>query len=183
MIIDVLFLLLIVIAIFKGFTKGLVVGVFSFVSYFIGLAAALKLSSYVAQQLAGKESEPSPWMPFLSFLLVFVAVVIIVNIVARIIRMSMKAAMMGWIDRFGGVFFFVLIYLFIFSIFLFYGTEMNWIGESTKEESKVYGYIMPVAPRFMKVAGMIMPVFKDLFESLKSFFENLAADRHIIPGG
>ncbi len=182
MIIDVLFYFLVAFAIFKGFTKGLVVGVFSFISYFIGLAAALKLSSYVAQRLAGDEPEPSVWMPFLSFFLVFVAVVIIVNIVARIIRSALKATMMGWLDRLGGIFFFVLIYLFIFSIFLFYGTEMNWVGERAREESKVYLYIMPVAPWMMKIAGFVLPVFKDLFENLKSFFENLATHKQAVWG-
>lgn len=177
MIIDTLFVILIAIAIFKGFTKGLVVGLFSFVAYFIGLAAALKLSASVAQYLAGKDTEPSAWMPFVAFFLVFIAIVLVVNIVARLIKSVLKAAMMGWIDRLGGVVFFVLIYLFIFSIFLFYISEMNWISDSTKESSRVYTYIEPVAPFMVELLGKILPVFKDLFEDLKMFFGGLAPEQ------
>ena len=48
MFIDTLFLLAMIAALFKGYTKGLVVAVFSFAAIIIGLAAALKLSSAVA---------------------------------------------------------------------------------------------------------------------------------------
>ena len=40
--IDIAFLIVMIIAIFKGFSKGIVLGIFSLLAFIIGLAAALK---------------------------------------------------------------------------------------------------------------------------------------------
>ncbi len=54
MIIDIAFALLMVLAIFKGLRKGLILGIFSLLAFLIGLAAALKLSAVVAVYLNDK---------------------------------------------------------------------------------------------------------------------------------
>ena len=51
MLIDVAFFFVMIVAVFKGFTKGFIVGIFSFIAFIIGLAAALKLSVIVAHHL------------------------------------------------------------------------------------------------------------------------------------
>lgn len=160
-------------AVFKGFTKGLIIGIFSFIAYFVGLAAALKLSSKVAQYISGKEQEPSVWMPVISFLLVFITVVLVVNLLARFFKTLVKAAMLGLFDRIGGIIFFMLIYIFIFSILIFYAVEIRIISEPTVHSSKVYPYIAPVAPAMINFLGKILPVFKNIFDDLKMFFDNL----------
>lgn len=171
--IDTLFLIVMALAVYKGFTKGLIVGICSFVAYFVGLAAALKLSSKVAQYISGKDQEPSVWMPVLSFLLVFIVVILLVNLLGRLLRKVVKTAMLGLFDRVGGILFFVLIYIFIFSILVFYAVEIKVISESTIKSSKVYPYIAPVAPSMINFIGKIIPVFKNIFDDLKLFFENL----------
>lgn len=170
--IDILFLFLVVVAIVKGLSKGFIVGLFSFLAYFIGLAAALKLSSSVAQRISGME-EPSAWMPVLAFSMVFIAVVLTVNLSARFIRSIVKSSSLGWMDRLGGVAFFLIIYLFIFSILVFYASELNWISNEAKETSRVYRFIAPIGPAMVNALGKVIPFFGDLFEKLKVFFENL----------
>lgn len=172
-VIDSIFIVAMALAVFKGFTKGFVVAVLSFLAYFIGLAAALKLSSSVAQYIAGKDHEPSAWMPVISFMLVFVAVALAINLIARAIRSVVKASAMGWLDRLGGVIFFLIIYIFIFSILIFYASEINMVSEESRESSRIYPYVAPVAPAMINTLGKIIPVFKDMFEELKMFFENL----------
>jgi membrane protein required for colicin V production len=53
MTIDLIYLLILVAAAFKGFRQGMVLAAFSFVAFFIGLAAAIKLSAVVAGWLEG----------------------------------------------------------------------------------------------------------------------------------
>ena len=72
MIIDIAFLLVMVIAIFKGLSKGLIVGIFSLLAFIIGLAAALKLSALVAAYLNKNVLSATKWLPVISFLLVFI---------------------------------------------------------------------------------------------------------------
>lgn len=162
-------------AVYRGITRGLVVGVFSFLAYFIGLAAALKLSSGVAGYLAEKDSHPSAWLPVASFIAVLIAVILSVNLAARLIRSVLKLGALGWADRLGGVIFFVGINIFIFSILLFYASETGWISDSAKGDSKVFSYVIAVAPAMTGVLGKLLPVFGNLFEDLKGFFGGLNA--------
>ncbi|MFZ1856027.1 MAG: CvpA family protein, partial [Chitinophagaceae bacterium] len=48
MLIDLIFAVILVLAILKGYQRGLVIGLFSLVAVIIGLAAAMKLSTVVA---------------------------------------------------------------------------------------------------------------------------------------
>ena len=48
--IDIIFAILIVIAIFKGYRKGFIIAIFSVLAFILGLAAALKLSATIAGQ-------------------------------------------------------------------------------------------------------------------------------------
>ena len=51
MIIDIIFVILIVLALLQGYRRGLIVAVFSLISIIVGLAAAIKLSAVVANYL------------------------------------------------------------------------------------------------------------------------------------
>jgi membrane protein required for colicin V production len=173
MIIDIAFLLVMIIAVFKGFSKGFVVGIFSFIAFIIGLAAALKLSAIVAQHLQTASGISGKWMPFLAFSLVFIVVVLLVNIGARIIRKTISMAMLGWLDRLAGIVLYLVIYTIIFSVILFFAEKMVLLKPETIKASKVYDFVAPWGPAVIDNLGKIIPVFKDLFLELQSFFQNL----------
>jgi len=173
MVIDVAFFIMVVIAIFKGFSKGFVVGVFSFIAFIIGLAAALKLSVFVAHLLQGSSGATTKWLPLLSFALVFIAVVLIVNIGARIIKKTIHLAMLGLIDRLAGIVLYLIIYTIIFSVILFFAEKMALIKMETIKASSVYNFVAPWGPSVINHLGKIIPIFKDLFTELQTFFQHL----------
>src|SRR5436190_1747336 len=70
MIVDLIFAVLVVLAIIQGFRRGIIIAVFSFIAIFIGLAAALKLSAIVANHLGDTVRVSQKWLPVLSFILV-----------------------------------------------------------------------------------------------------------------
>lgn len=171
--IDTVYLLLMVMAIFKGFTKGLILGIFSFIGFFIGLAAALKLSTMVASYLEDSTGATAKWMPVISFLIVFIVVVWLVNLGAGLLRKSMSLVSLGWIDRLGGVLLYIIIYSLLFSILLFFAEKMNLVGAGTTQASKVYPWISSWGPKIFDNLGTILPFFKNMFRELQQFFENL----------
>ena len=173
MIIDSAFLIIMIIAVFKGFIKGFVVGIFSLIAFIIGLAAALKLSAVVAQHLQSSSGITARWMPLLAFSLVFLVVVLLVNFGARIIKKTVSLAMLGWLDRLGGILLYIIIYTIIFSVLLFFAEKMTILKPETIKVSKVYDFVAPWGPAVIDNIGKIIPVFKDLFMELQSFFQNL----------
>lgn len=174
MIIDVAFILIIIVAVFKGLSKGFIVGIFSFISFIIGLAAALKLSSVVAHHFENQAGAFAKWLPVISFAFVFIVVVLLVNIGARIIRKTISIAMLGWLDKLGGVLLYIFIYTIIFSVILFFAEKTSLIKPETVDASTVYDLVAPLGPKIINNLGKIIPVFKDLFSQLQSFFEKLA---------
>jgi membrane protein required for colicin V production len=171
MLIDIIAFILLLIAAFKGLRKGLIVAVFSFLAFIVGLAAALKLSTAMASYIGDNVAVSQRWLPFLAFIVVFVIVVLLVRLGAKLLEGAVKMAMLGWANRIGGLVFYVLIYFFIYSILLFYATQLNLIKPETIKASVTYDYIAPFGPKVIGILGAIIPFFKDMFAELLQFFD------------
>jgi membrane protein required for colicin V production len=174
MIIDIAFIFVMILAILKGLSKGLIVGIFSLLGFIIGLAAALKLSAVVAAYLHNSAIAATKWLPVLSFLLVFIVVILLVGLGARIIKKTIDFAMLGWLDRLGGMVLYIIIYTIIFSVILFFAEKLLVLKPGVIASSVVYQYISPWPPKVINNLGNIIPFFKDMFMELQVFFEGLA---------
>ena len=174
MIIDFTFIIVMILGVFKGLRKGFILGIFSLLAFIIGLAAALKLSAIVAVHLQNSTSVSNKWLPALSFLLVFIAVALLVNLGARLIKKTIDLAMLGWLDRIGGMLLYVIIYIIIFSIVLFFAEKLFILKPEAIAKSAVYKFVSPWGPKVINNLGNIIPFFKDMFMQLESFFESIA---------
>jgi membrane protein required for colicin V production len=174
MIIDIIFVILMVMAIFKGYSQGLIVAIFSFISFMIGLAAALKLSAVVAQKLHEKMNVDSYFLPVISFTIVFIAVVFIVRLIAGLIRKVARLAFLGWADALAGILLYALMYLMAYSVVLFYATKIHLISQQVQNASATYSFIAPSAPKVINAVGKVFPVFSNMFADLSGFFETVS---------
>ena len=172
MLLDIIFVVLMLLAVFKGYSKGFIVALFSVVGFIVGLAAALKLSSYVALQLSG--SVGNKWLPVISFLLVFIAVLLLVRLGAKLLQSSVEFVMLGWLNRIAGIFLYALLYSILYSVFLFYAVQLKLFSEETIAQSTIYSFIQPLGPKLINSLGTIIPWFKDMFAQLQQFFGGIA---------
>ena len=176
MIIDLIYLLILVAAAVKGFRQGMVIAAFSFVAFFVGLAAAIKLSALVAGWLEESFDKPSAWWPVIAFILVLVVVSGLIRAAAAVISKTLDLAMLGWINRLGGFLLYAILYTLIFSVVLFYYDQLKHISEDTKQQSQVYSYIEPWGEWAMNAIGKIIPQFKNVFQDMERFFEKVGND-------
>lgn len=174
MFLDIIVVVLLVLALVKGLRKGFIVAVFSALAFIIGLAAALKLSSLVAEYLGEHTAVSGRWLPVLAFALVFIAVGLLVRLGARAIEGAVQLALMGWLNKLGGVILFALLYLFILSILLFYVEQLHLISEASTEASVTYPLLHHLGPKVVDGLGVVVPLFRDMFQSLGSFFEGVS---------
>lgn len=174
MFVDIIGFVLLVWAIFKGLRNGFVVAIFSFLAFIIGLAAALKLSAMAADYLGSNTNIGERWLPFIAFAVVFLIVVLLVRIGAKAIEGALRLAMLGWLNKLGGILLYLLLYLFIYSILLFYAEQLHLIKKETLSSSMLYPYIAPLAPKIINALGYILPFFKDMFAQLQDFFGGVA---------
>lgn len=174
MIIDIFVALLIVIACLRGFQKGLILAIFSILAFIIGLAAALKLSTVAATYMKDSMNVTAKWVPFISFIVVFLVTVLLVRWGGKLIERSIKLVLLGWVNRIGGILLYTALYITILSVFLFYAEKMKFFQASTIESSVTYVYIRPWGPKLIDGFGSVIPLFKDMFTDLENFFDTLA---------
>jgi len=173
MIIDIIFAILMVLALIQGYRRGLIVAVFSLVSIIIGLAAAIKLSAAVANHLGHAVKVSDKWLPVVSFAIVFIAVVFLIRLGARAIQKLTEAMMLGWANRLGGIILYAVIYLTIFSILLFYADQLKIIKPDTIKSSVTYSFIRPWGPKAINGFAAVIPFFRDMFTQLEDFFSRI----------
>ncbi len=171
--IDIIFAVIMVWACIKGYSRGLIVALFSIIAFIIGLAAALKLSTVVACYLKDSVSISSKWLPFLSFFVVFIVVVILVRLGGKLVEKTFQVVLMGWLNRVGGMILYAAMYTIIFSIFLFFAEKLHLIKPSVISSSLTYDFIQPWGPKVIEGFGKVIPIFKDMFADLEKFFEGL----------
>lgn len=172
--IDIVFLILLLMAIFKGLHRGLIVAIFSLLALMAGLAAAIKLSAVVADYLKQNTHLPSKWLPALAFLLVFIIVILLVRWAAAMIKAAINFALLGWVDKIGGVLLYAFIYITVYSIILFYAANLNLISQNARASSIVYSSVEPWGPIVINSFGKFIPFFKNMFSDLENFFAHLA---------
>lgn len=176
MLIDLIFAVILVLAILKGYQLGLVIGLFSLVAVIIGLAAAMKLSTVVAGYIGKAVKVSEEWLPIISFAVVFLIVLLLIRLGARAIEKAIEVVLLGWVNKIGGIILFAAIYITVFSVLLFYAEQMKLLQADTIDKSVTYSFVQPWGPKAMNGFGSIVPIFKDMFSELEQFFDGVAKE-------
>lgn len=174
MIIDIIFISLLAVAIFKGWKNGFILAIFSVLGLIIALIAAMKLSTVTAGYLKDTTNVSAGWLPFLSFIIVFIAIALLVRFAASLISKTMEMVAMGWINKLAGMLLYAIIYTIILSVILFYIQKIHLINDQTIQSSHFYSFLQPWGPAAINGIGKMLPWFKDMFHQLETFFDSLA---------
>ncbi|RAJ85762.1 membrane protein required for colicin V production [Chitinophaga dinghuensis] len=175
--IDVVFAVLMVFAVYKGYTRGLIVAVFSVIGLVLGMAAALKLSSATALYVQRHWNVHFMWLPVLCYICLFTVVVLLVRLGATALQRVVEMVLLGWLNKLGGILLYSLVFIIIYSVLLWIANQLYWLSPETKLQSVVYPYIEKVGPWVLNNIGKVLPIFKDIFTQLQAFFDGAA--RHI----
>jgi membrane protein required for colicin V production len=176
--IDILFYFIIILAIIQGWRKGLIVSFFSLICGLVGLAAAVKISAVVADRMGSDMHMAGRWVPILAFVMVFILVLLLVRWGALLLKKIIHVVLLGWLDKLGGILFFLVLYISIYSIVLFYGARAGTISKQSIGNSAIYSTIAPFGPEIIRFITGFLPFGKDMFNTLESFFEKLSHNLH-----
>jgi membrane protein required for colicin V production len=174
MIIDVIFVILMILAVIKGYQRGLIVAVFSLIAFIIGLAAAMKLSTVVARYIGEAVKISDKWLPVISFIVMFILVALLVRWGANVLQRTVEIAMLGWVNRLGGIIFYAAIFITGFSVILFYAAQLKLLKPETISTSETWSFIQPWGPKAINSFARVIPYFKDMFGELETFFSNIS---------
>lgn len=165
---------MLIMAVIRGWQRGLVIAIFSVIGLIIGIAAAMKLSTVVAGWLKDSTSISAQWLPVISFAAVFIGVVLLIRWGANLIEATLEVALLGWANKLGGILLYIILYTLAYSVMLFYAEQLKLISPTAIQQSVTYAYIQPLGPWVIDGFGKLIPAFRDMFGELEAFFDRLA---------
>jgi len=173
MILDVIYLISLLLFTIRGYSKGIVVALFSVVAIVLGGLGALKLSQSISALLFSDTQHAGKWAPLLSYIIVFLLIVWSVRLLAKWIQKSMEAVTLGWLNKLCGALLYAFLVTFIFSSLLWLFNKMGLINPDTKSMSKTFDIVEPLAPQVFTLIGVVLPFAKNVFSDLSLFFDQV----------
>lgn len=173
MVVDVVCLICLLVFAIRGYRKGLLIAVFSLLAIILGTLGALKLSGSVSAVLFDGGSKGGRWAPLLSYLLVFALIVWLVRTGASMLQRSFEAVSLGWINQLSGALLYMLLIGFVLSCLFWLLHRMGLIPNETMQQSMLYPFIEPLAPRTFALLGNVFPFAQHVFEDLAGFFDTV----------
>jgi membrane protein required for colicin V production len=167
MVIDILLLILLVLALYKGWTKGFIMAIFVFVSYFVALALAFHFSGTVEGYMRSHSSGDSKWFSFLSFILVLIAGIIAVRLVGKLIEKSAELMLLGLVNKLLGILVMAIIYTTFFAVTLVYCNRFGLVGDGQTIDSRSASYLMQYGHWLVSHFSEWMPALKNLFNDAR----------------
>ena len=89
---------------------------------------------------------------------------------ANALESAVEVAMLGWLNKLGGILLYAAIYIIVFSVILFYSDQMGILKPETIEKSASWPIVHPWGPKVINGLGSVIPIFSDMFNELKEFF-------------
>lgn len=147
---DILFLVPILFALYRGYKKGLIHMLASLAALILGIFGAIKLRPLAAALLDSIFNIDPSYMNVIAFSVAFVLIVVVVHLVAFLLEKLVKAVALNLVNRLLGMFVGVMVTAFIISMILWPINQVNQEKQIIKPEhiegSLLYKPLSGLAP-------------------------------------
>ena len=149
-ILDIIFLVPLLFALYRGFKKGIIHMVASLAALLLGIFGAIKLRPLFASMLDSLFDISPDYINVIAFSLAFVVIVMVVHLLAYVVEKLIKAVALNFVNRLLGMGFGVLITAFVISMILWPINQVNEEQQIIKaeriENSLLYRPLSAFAP-------------------------------------
>ena len=176
--IDIVFVIPLCWAAYKGFTKGLIVEIAAVLSLLLGIYFSIAFADTLAIWLLKKYSFSYQFAIILAFVLAFVTVVIAVYFLAKLVESLAKAIALNLINKIGGSVFSIVKYMLIISViisvFAYFHADKLVFSPENQEKSLLYKPVEKIAPllipklKKLKIPEKIEDIAQQTDSTLKS---------------
>jgi membrane protein required for colicin V production len=170
---DLLSLLILGGAFYRGFRKGAIVALCALVGVILGVLAALKLSGALGAFLLERGWVTTAWVQLVSYLILFFGVIWLVRLLAKFVEGLVEAVLLGLVNRIIGGLIYVFIGAVCWSALLWLANRAHLLSPEIIAASKAYPYLEPLAPWVFARIGEFVPFAKGVFSSLDTFFDGV----------
>ncbi len=146
---DIIFIILLIWSVYRGFTKGFIIQLASLAALILGIWGSIKFSGYTAGLLNDKIDISPQLLEALALAITFIVIVIVIFLFGKVLDKVISVTL-GIFNRLAGVFFALIKTAFIISILLYVFNIVNdnihVVSEEKKEESFLYKPLSGFAP-------------------------------------
>lgn len=173
-VLDLLFGIPLLYALYKGFKKGFVVSFFTLLAFIVGVYMAIHFSDYTARILVEKYEVESAAITIIAFVLTFLLVGAGVFFLGKALEKVVQTLQLSALNKVGGSLFSGLKFAYIISCILLvlssFAQETRLIPEKMEEESLLY------KPLF-QLSGFLTPRVQNSAIYVKGVVENDRSDK------
>ena len=124
-ILDIIFLVPLLFALYRGFKKGLIHMIASLAALLLGIFGAIKLRPVFASLLDSVFNISPDHMNVIAFAVAFVTIVLVIHLVAFLVDKLVKAVALNFVNRLLGMAFGLLVTSFVISMILWPINQVN----------------------------------------------------------
>lgn len=133
--IDIVFAVLLCLALYKGIKNGLFVELASLIALVAGIFVAIKFSYVVKNILETKVNWDPKYIELSAFALTFIIVVIIIHLSAKLLTKIADFAYLGWINKLAGALFSAIKTILLLSVVILLFEKININNALVKQET------------------------------------------------
>jgi membrane protein required for colicin V production len=152
-ILDIIFLIPLLFALYRGFKKGLIHMVASLLALILGILGAIQLRPVFASLLDSLFDIAPEYLNVIAFAVAFVTIVLVLHLAAFLVDKLVRAVALSFVNRMLGMAFGVFVTAFVISIILWPINEINNERELIKPEriegSLLYKPLSAIAPALL----------------------------------
>jgi membrane protein required for colicin V production len=147
--IDILLVIPLIYGAWKGFKHGLIIEVFTLLALFVGIYVGIHFSDFTARLLHDYLGLNSKYLPIIAFTITFLAIGAMVFFLGKTIEKLIKITALTPLNKFAGVFFSLLKYVYMLSTLLVilesYDEKLGFFPIKVKQDSLLYTPILKVS--------------------------------------
>jgi len=155
--IDLFIIIVLAIALFRGFTDGFVKEVISLAALILGIWGAIKFSAFTAAKLYDWFDMTGQYVGIIAFMVTFGIIVVLIHFIGLSADKFVNAVSLGFLNRILGIVFGVfknvLILSVIFVVLNAIDARRPFLPREKIEESKLYNPISDIAPALFPIIG------------------------------
>ena len=155
--IDILILILIALAMFRGFMNGFVKEVASLAALILGIWGAIKFSSFTAAKLYDYFDMTGKYVGIIAFIVTMMVIVVVIHLIGLLVDKLMEAVSLGLVNKLLGIGFgllkSVLILSVVFMVMNAIDARRPFLPKEKIERSMLYSPISDIAPAIFPIIG------------------------------
>ncbi len=149
--IDIVLIVPIAYAAYKGFKHGFVIEVFTLLAILVGIYVGIHFSDFTAQWLSETFDMHSAYLPVIAFTLTFLAVGALIYFGGKVVEKMIKVVHLSIVNKLAGLVFAAIKMTYILSVILVlidsYDEKGDFFPDNTKKESLLYVPVREVATK------------------------------------